>query len=280
MIVVTGATGNVGQQLVTRLAAAGERVTGLARRLPETDAQPAGQPGRVTYEAADLADPDTLHPVLDGADAFFLLAVGHEPARVVDAAKRAGVRRLVLLSSQGAGTRPETYGHPRTFEDAVRESGLEHTILRPGGFASNALAWAESVRTGRTVAAPFGDTALPVVDPADLAEAAATVLRATDGAYDGRIHTLTGPEAITPRERVRALGDALGVELSFVEQSHAQAREQMAAFLPLEVVDRTLGILGSPLPEEQRVSPDLAELLGRPPATFGQWARRHVAAFS
>lgn len=280
MIVVTGATGNVGQQLVTRLAAAGEQVTGLARQLPDTNSQPAQQSGRVTYKAADLTDPDNLPPLLEGADAFFLLAVGHKPARVVDAAKRAGVRRLVLLSSQGAGTRPETYEHPRTFEDAVRESGLAHTILRPGGFASNALAWAGSVRTDRTVAAPFGDTALPVVDPADLAEAAAVVLRKDGRTHDGRAYTLTGPKALTPRERVRALGEALGVALRFVEQSRAEAREQMAGFLPLEVVDRTLGILGSPLPEEQRVSPDLATLLGREPASFAQWARRHVAAFS
>ncbi|MEV4176975.1 NAD(P)H-binding protein [Nonomuraea sp. NPDC049709] len=270
MIVVTGATGQVGGELVRLLAAAGERVTALSRR---TVSFPEG----VRHSAGDLAEPASLKPALDGADALFLLVAGEDPRAVLGEAVAGGIRRVVLLSSQGAGTRPHAYGHPVAFEQAVRESGLEWTILRPGGFDSNALAWAEPIRAHRTAAAPFGDVALPVIDPADIAEVAAAVLR-QDG-HGGRTYELTGPEPVTPRRRAAAIGGALGTEVRFVEQTEEEARAQMSRFMPAPVVEGTLAILGTPTAAERRVSPDVERLLGRAPRTFADWAARNVAAF-
>lgn len=142
MIVVTGATGNVGRPLVQALATAGEQVTAISRRPSGVDA-PAG----VRHRQADLAEPESLEPILDGANALFLPAAGENPPGILDVVKASGVGRVVLLSSQGAGTRPKIYRHPRAFEDAVRQSGLDWTVLRPGGFDSNAFAWAELVRS-------------------------------------------------------------------------------------------------------------------------------------
>jgi uncharacterized protein YbjT (DUF2867 family) len=270
MIVVTGATGNVGGELVRLLTAAGEQVTAVSRR-------PAPLPDGVPHHQADLGDPASLKSAFDGADALFLLVAGPDPRAVLDAAAAGGIRRAVLLSSQGAGTRPQAYEHPVAFEEAVRSSGLEWTILRPGGFHSNALAWAEPIRAHRTAAAPFADVALPTVDPADLAEVAATVLR-QDG-HAGRTYELTGPRPVTPRERAAAIGEALGEEVRFVEQTADEARAQMLRFMPEPVVEGTLAILGSPAPAEQQVSPDVERILGRAPRTFGDWAARNVAAF-
>lgn len=236
-----------------------------------------GTAGGVRHVRGDLAEPDTLRPAFDGADALFLLVAGDAPHAVLDAAKSAGVRRVVLLSSQGAGTRPASYPHPAGFEAAVRGSGLDWTVLRPSGFASNAFAWAETVRTRRTVFAPFGDVALPVVDPADLAGAAAAVLRG-DG-HAERTYELTGPAAVSPREQARAIGAAIGAEVAFVELSRAEARQRMLAFMPEQVADATLGILGDPLPAEQAASDDVRRLLGRPAGTFADWAARHAPAF-
>lgn len=272
MIVVTGATGNVGRPLVQALAAAGEQVTAVARRPPGMAAPPG-----VRHRHADLAQPERLEPVLDGADALFLLVVGENPQGILDVAKASGVRRVVLLSSQGAGTRPELYRHPRAFEDAVQQAGLDWTVLRPGGFASNALAWAELVRSQRTVAAPFPDVALPTIDPADIAEVAAVALR--KGSHAGRTYELTGPAPISPRQRAQAIGAALGSPVRFVEQRRAQARAQMLQDMPEPVVDATLAVLGEPSAAEQRVSPAVAQLLGRPPGTFATWAARNIAAF-
>ncbi|NDU74444.1 NAD(P)H-binding protein [Actinomadura sp. DSM 109109] len=281
MIVVMGATGNVGRPLVRALAGAGEQVTAVSR----TD--PGDLPEGVAHRAADLAEPETLRPVLEGARALFLLVAGPllgspddlDPRAVLDVVKSAGVERVVLLSSQGAGTRPSAHGHShlRAFEDAVRESGIGWTILRPGGFATNAFAWAEPIRAHRAAAAPFADVALPFVHPSDIAEVAAAALR-EDG-HEGRVYELTGPAPVSPRDRARVIGEALGEPVAFAEQTREEARAQMAAFMPAPVVDSTLDILGEPVEAERRVSPGVREVLGRPARSFEQWARENVAAF-
>ncbi|GAA3130519.1 NAD(P)H-binding protein [Streptomyces rectiviolaceus] len=280
MIVVTGATGNVGRPLVQALVAAGEQVTAVSRGITASDV-PAGVRHHQADMAdmADMADAEGLGPVLEGADALFLLtsgdlvlAGGHVHG-VLEAARAGGVRRVVLLSSQGVGTQR----HPSDYEDAVKESAPEWTLLRPGGFASNAFLWAEQVRGRRAVTAPFGDTALPVIDPADIAEVAAAALSETGHA--GATYVLTGPAPVTPRQQAAAIGDAVGETVRFVEQSRAEAREQMVRFMPAQVVDATLAILGTPSADEQRVSPDVERVIGRPPRTFAEWAARNAAAF-
>jgi len=290
MIVVTGATGNVGRPLVRALAAAGEQLTAVSRGIPGSPV-----PEGVRHRRADLTDAGSLRPVLDGADALFLHdggggAQGFSVPDILDVAKAGGVGHIVLLSSQGVGTRPESASHGvvgRAREDAVRQSGLEWTILRAGGFDSNAFAWAESVRAGRTVSAPFGDVGLPSVDPDDIAEVAAAVLRGQghDGqgrggqGHHGQVYELTGPAAVTPRQMAEAIAVALGEPVRFVEQSVEEARAWMLQFMPPPVVTTTLEILGAPTAAEQRISPDVERILGRPAGTFAAWAERNIAAF-
>ncbi|MFJ1613931.1 SDR family oxidoreductase [Streptomyces sp. NPDC088251] len=272
MIVATGATGNVGRALVRMLTEARVPVTAVARHITDADVPPG-----VRAAAADLAEPAGLRGAFDGAEALFLLVAGDDPHGILEVAKAAGVRRVVLLSSQGAGTRPEAYRHPRLFEAAVRESGLDWTVLRSGGMATNALAWAESVRTRRAAAAPFGDIGLPFVDPVDVAAVAAAALR--EDTHAGATYTLTGPAPTTPRERAAAIAAALGEPVRFTEQTREEARTLMAGFMPLPVVDGTLAILGEPTEEERRASPDVERVLGRTPGTFAAWAARNAAAF-
>lgn len=280
MIVVTGATGNVGRSLVQALAAAGEQVTAMSRGISDADV-----PEGVQHRQADLTDPERLRQIFDGADALFLHDGGgsvqaFSPRDILDVAKAGGVGRVVLLSSQGVATRPQSSSHGgvgRSREDAVRQSGLAWTILRPGGFNSNAYAWAESVRARRTAAAPFADVGLPTVDPADIAEVAAVALR-EDG-HTGHVYELTGPALSTPRQRATAISDALGEPVRFIEQTRDEARAQMLGFMPEPVVETTLDILGEPTPAEQRISPDVEQVLGRTPRAFTDWAQRHIAAF-
>ncbi|MBO1337910.1 SDR family oxidoreductase [Streptomyces sp. VRA16 Mangrove soil] len=280
MIVVTGATGNVGRALVAALAQRGERVRATSRKIAATDV-----PEGVEAVRADLADAGSLRPVFDGADALFLQSGGPSAASLdvpalLDAARAGGVRHVVLLSSQGVVTRPGSASHGalmRAVEDAVLASGLEWTVLRPGGFASNTYAWVEPVRTARTVAAPFGDVGLPVVDPDDIAEVAAAAL--TGDGHAGQVYELTGPALVTPREQAAELAAALGESVRFVELGREEARAGLLAFLPEPVADTTLAILGTPTPAEQRVSPDVERVLGRAPHPYGTWARRNAAAF-
>ncbi|MEV8409378.1 NAD(P)H-binding protein [Streptomyces niveus] len=278
MIVVTGATGNIGRPLTQALAEAGEQVTAVSRHT-------AAVPDGVRHMVADLSEPAGLRPALDGAKALFLLlsgdlhATGAAPADIIGEAASAGVRRVVLLSTLGVVTRPfgQTRMAMRALEDTLRESGLEWAILRPGGFASNALWWAESVRARQVVAAPFGDIGVPVIDPADIAAVAAACLledRHAGGAYE-----LTGPEVITPRGQTEAIAAALGTPVRFHQLTREEAKAAMSRSMPAELADDTLDILGSPSPAESRVSPDVERILGRAPRPFADWAARHVAAF-
>ncbi|MFE3588300.1 SDR family oxidoreductase [Streptomyces niveus] len=278
MIVVTGATGNIGRPLTQALAEAGEQVTAVSRHT-------AAVPDGVRHVVADLAEPARLRPALDGAKALFLLlsgdlhATGAAPADIIGEAASAGVRRVVLLSTLGVVTRPfgQTRMAMRALEDTLRESGLEWAILRPGGFASNALWWAESVRARQVVAAPFGDTGVPVVDPADIAAVAAACL--LEDRHSGGAYELTGPEVITPRGQTEAIAAALGTPVRFHQLTREEAKAAMSRSMPAELADDTLDILGSPSPAESRVSPDVERILGRAPRPFADWAARHVAAF-
>ncbi|MCB5178463.1 NAD(P)H-binding protein [Streptomyces antimicrobicus] len=277
MIVVTGATGNVGRTLVRLLAEQGHEVTAVSRRITRSDV-----PTGVRAVAADLAaQPAAGLPA--AADAVFLLVGGDlmmtgDPSAVV--APFAHYGKIVLLSSQGVVTRPDSLSHGKAFaayERAVMDSGTDWTLLRPGGFASNAYAWAPSVKASRTVAAPFGDVGLPVVDPDDIAAVAAAAL--TEPGHSEACYELTGPAPTTPRQRAAALADAMGEQVTFLHQTREEARAQLLTFMPAPVADTTLDIIGTPTPREQAVSPDVENILGRPATPFTTWAERNAAAF-
>jgi uncharacterized protein YbjT (DUF2867 family) len=270
MIVVTGATGNVGRPLVELLVAVGEPVTAVSRGEAEF---PAG----VRHVRADLAEPESLKPAFDGADRLFLLTRDPEldVVPVLDAAKAAGIGRVILLSSQRTMTRLDP--SQNVFEPAVIDSGLEWTILRPGGFHSNAFLWAEPVRERRAVAAPFGDVGLPHIDPADIAAVAAKAL--TEDGHAGQAYTLTGPALVTPREQVAAVAEAIGEPVAFQEMTRDEAFAMFTQFWPAAVVEGTLETLGAPTAAELEVSGEVERLLGRPATAFAAWAKRNAAAF-
>ncbi|MFF3988980.1 SDR family oxidoreductase [Streptomyces sp. NPDC001601] len=294
MITVTGATGNIGRTLVDLLTEAGEEVVAVSRRPRHPrQASAAAAPGMsaVRWAEGHVGDAASMRAPLTGASALFIVlggelnAFGEDPKLLLRAAADAGVERVVLVSSQVSATRPEAPSHARLreFEAAVRASGLDSTILRPGGFASNALAWADTIRTKRTVFAPFADVALPVVDPADIAAVAAEALRADGiggaGGHGGRVYELTGPEPVSPRQQAAVISAALGEEVTFVELSREEAHAAMARFMPEEAVEGTLDVLGAPLAAESRVSTDVATVLGRPAGGFAGWVGRNLPAF-
>ncbi|MFD9892881.1 NmrA family transcriptional regulator [Amycolatopsis sp. NPDC059027] len=187
-------------------------------------------------------------------------AVSRHAASVPD-----GVRHVVADLTDPAGLEPALSGAKALY------------LLLPGGFASNALWWVESVRAQQVVAAPFGDTEVPIIDPADIAEVAAACL--LDDRHTGGVYELTGPEVITPRQQTEAIAAALGSPVRFHELTREEAKAGMTQSMPGELADDTLDILGSPSPAELRVSPDVQRVLGRAPRPFADWAARNIAAF-
>jgi uncharacterized protein YbjT (DUF2867 family) len=270
MITVTGATGNVGRPLIERLIAAGEKVTAVSRSAAEF-------PEGVAHVRADLSRPESLEPAFAGSDRLFLLTrdSDHDLVPVLAAAKAAGIGRVVLLSSQRAETRNDA--SQLVYENAVKDSGLEWTFVRPGAFHSNAFMWADAVRGDRVIAAPFGDVGLRFIDPDDIAAVAALAL--TEDGHAGRAYTITGPEAVTPREQAAAISAAIGEPVRFNELTRDEAFAMFTQFWPAEIVEGALDALGSPNAAELEPNFEVERLLGRPATSFAAWAKRNAAAF-
>src|SRR3954454_17965543 len=226
MILVTGATGNVGAELVRALAAAGEPVRALVR----DDARRAALPAGVEAAVGDLDRPETLGPALEGVRGVHLLAGYSGLPDALDRMRRAGVERVTLQSSSavpGGDTTNAVARYHIESEAAIRASGLAWTFLQPNGFMSNALEWAEPLRHGDVVTAPFAGVRTAQIDPLDIAAVAAIAL--TTGRRDGRSLRPSGPEALLAPDRVANPGSVRGRHLRLEPQSDVDTRAAMGA---------------------------------------------------
>ncbi|ANW19441.1 SDR family oxidoreductase [Streptomyces clavuligerus] len=276
MILVTGATGNIGAPLVRELHAAGREPVRALTRDPGRAAFPEG----VEAVAGNLAEPSSVETALKGARALFLLSLMGPDDEILRAARRAGVEHVVLVSSITVLTHPRLgpARQHRANERLLRESGMAWTVLRPTQFASNALWWAETIRAHDTVRVPYPDIGLPVIHPADIASVARAAL--TEHGHHGRTYELTGGERVTPREQVAALARALGREVPFAGIGRQEARRGLAAFLGEETADAVLDLTGGDVNDELLAVRDtVPEITGAPARSFAQWAREHADAF-
>jgi uncharacterized protein YbjT (DUF2867 family) len=275
VILVTGATGNAGGAVVRALVYAGEQVRALVR---EADRAPL--PAGVDAVVGDLNEPDTLAPHLDGVTAAFLLSGYEGLEETLAKMRRAGVERVVLLSSSAAPNGDLTNAVARYHilsERAVRESGLGWTFLQPNTFMTNTFQWLPQLRQGDVIRAPFPDVRVATVDPDDIGAVAAAAL--TSDAHEGRAYRLSGPESLLPADRVAILADVLGRELRFEGQSNQEARAEMSEAMPAEYVDAFFRFFVDGDVDESAVLPTVQEVTGRAPRSFEAWARAHADAF-
>jgi uncharacterized protein YbjT (DUF2867 family) len=274
MILVTGATGNAGGATVSALLDAGADPRALVRD-PDSAELPAG----VEAVAGDLNRPETLGEAIAGAEAAFLLSGYDGLEQTLAEMKRAGVKRLVLLSSSGAPSGDRSNAVARYHidsEQAVRESGLGWTFLRPNSFMSNTFRWAPQLRTGDTVRLPFADVAVSTIDPDDLGAVAAAAL--TSGAYEGQALRLSGPESLRPADQVDVVAQVLGRDLRFEPMSDDEARAEMSQNLPAEYVDAFMSFFAEGTVDETTVWPTVEQVTGRPPGSYERWVRANADA--
>ncbi|MFI0484378.1 NAD(P)H-binding protein [Actinomadura sp. 9N215] len=275
MILVTGATGNIGAELVDILASSGEPVCALVRR------QPPEPVDGVEHVTGNLDDPASLAPALDGARGLFLLPGYRDMPGVLAEAGRAGARRVVQLSGGSAGSGDMTNAVTRYMvvtERALYDSGLPWTVLRPSAFMSNALRWLPQLNAGDTLRLPFANVRTAAVDPRDIAAVAAKAL--LDDGHEGQIHYPTGPESLLPAEQVAVLADVLGRDLRFEAQPDDEARAEMTGQMPAEYVDAFFDFYVNGSLDESVVRSTVQDITGTPPRTFRQWAEAHVSAFA
>ena len=275
MILITGATGHIGSEVVAALLPAQTGQIRVLTRNPD-----AVFPDGTQKVVADLADSD-LAPVLDGVHAVFLLTEGLNIAahdrRLVAAARLGSVERIVKLSVRSVGhdgTDPITTLH-RAGEEAIRDSGLGWTFLRPTGLMSNALNWAPMIATDQVVHAPFAAGRAAVVDPADIAAVAAASL--TQDGHNHRVYELTGPEPLSNTDQVAILSQVLGRDLRYIETDPADTLAQMVSYgMPEELAHAVIEMFRSTLkPYNSEPTGDITEVTSRPARSFTEWAQAH-----
>lgn len=273
-ILVTGATGWVGRNLVELLLTGGAEVRALTRR-PES----AELPAAVEIVGGDLEKPESLSGVFDGIDRLFLIVAGETTAQVVDAAKQAGVQRVVTHSASSAGFGSDRGGeYHRAFESVVENSGLAWTHVRPGMFANNLLSWAGPIKRTGIVRLPYDNARQAPVDELDVAAVAAAAL--LDDSHGGRVYTLSGPAALTKTEQFAVIGAAIGKDVRFEEITPEQWRAEGSEQFPGHLMDWLLEYWERTLAQPEPVLHDIEEVLGVPARPLSEWAGLHSDDFS
>lgn len=279
MILITGATGNVGRELVQQLLDAGEAVRVFTR--DESKVAHLGQ--RVERAVGNLDQPETIEAALQGVDRLFLNTGGfgtQQDENAITAAKRAGVQQIVKLSTFGAGQPTHAIDRwHQAKEQVLLDSGIGWTMLRPGQFMSNMLQWAGMIKGQGTVYAPSGEGKVAPIDPYDIAGVAAVAL--TKPGHVGKAYQLTGPELLTAGEEVQILSRLLGKPLQYVDIPASVAADRMRQNgMPPVLVDALTELSLMLQKGEGAYHTDTVEqVTGRPARTFETWCRLHLAAF-
>jgi uncharacterized protein YbjT (DUF2867 family) len=282
VIVVTGATGTIGAELLRLLAERGLELKALSRKPPSDEPRPG-----IAWVAGDLSDRESLPGIFAGAERLFLLTgnVGDMvrlEKNAIAAAEEAGVAHVVKLSALGASDHSKSviglwhYNVERT----LRATDLTWTILRPHVFMQNLLDQRDTIRGEAMFYSPSGEARIPMVDTRDIAAVAAAAL--TEPGHEGKRYTLTGPEALSYREAAAVLSDVLGRTLTYVPETDDDAWSRLrgrglppwhiAAQLALAGYQRQGG--GTDI-----ITDTIEAVTGRPPCSFRDFARDHAPAF-
>lgn len=284
MILITGATGRIGGATLRQLTNRGVPVRALLRN-PGKAAAVAG-PGVETV-IGDLAQPRSLEAALEGVTSALLVSP-LDPHQVelqgnfIDAAKRAGRVHVVKISGLGTALdSPVRSGrwHAQT-EKHLEDSGLPFTHLRPPFFMQNILRFAPTIRAGGEFVGALNQGKVAMIDVDDIAAVAATVLTASGHA--GRAYTLTGPEALSYQGVAEKLSRSLGRPVTYKNIPLEAMRERLlASGMPEWHVDVQVDFstaLGAG--HASTVTDTVEAVTGKPPRTFEQFIREHVALFT
>ena len=284
MILVTGATGLNGKELLRKLSARGVAVRALVRNPARAEAI-ATLP-HVEIVQGDMAQPETLAAPLRGVDRAMLIS-SSDPmmldvqSNFIDAAKQAGVKHVVKLS----GIMPERDSAFRfarmhgEIEKRLEASGMAFTHLRAGEFMPAYFRQVSNITAKGAIFLPMEDARIASIDVGDIAEIAARVL--TSPGHEGKIYPLTGPQALTMAGVAEKLSAATGKPIRYVNVPPEAARQaQLAAGMPPYLADALFELFAERRNgKEAKVWPDAAVLLGRPPTSFDEFARRNAAVF-
>jgi uncharacterized protein YbjT (DUF2867 family) len=280
MILITGASGNVGKEVLKQIAQTGVRVRAGFQSASKAAAAPSG----VEIVTADYNQPETLRAALKGVDRVFLVGppTAQLPAlerKAIDVIKQSEVRQVVKLSAMGGREAIFPRQHAQS-EDYIQASGVPYTFLRPNGFMQNMVIYnSATINTQNAFYGTEGDGRISQIDLRDVAAVAVKAL--TEDGHIGKAYTLTGPEALTNAQIAQILSDDLGREIRYVNLPPAQFKQALlAAGMPEWNADALLDL--QRLYREGKaaaVTQDVEQVLGRRPISFEQFSRDHKSAF-
>ena len=282
MILVIGATGKIGKDVVTGLRAKGEQVRAMVRHTEQAPAAP--EPG-VEHVTGSLENQASVIAALQGIEKAFLLS--SEEAGMPDlhgsfaaAAKDAGVRHLVRLSILPANPDapiPLAKWHGEA-DRSVMEAGVPYTILRPSYFMQNNLGGAATIVSDGTIYSGMGEGKVGHIDTRDIAEVAVAVL--TSQGHEGESYVLTGPEVLSMAEVAARLSAALGKTIEYVNLPPDEIKARMVSTgMPDWRADVWVKLAGMiSLGIANKVTPAVKDVLGREPRSIDQFAKDFAPA--
>jgi uncharacterized protein YbjT (DUF2867 family) len=280
MYLVTGATGNVGSNVVDQLLAEGEQVRVFTR-----DAAKVAHWGeRVQVALGDFTKPETYAAAVSGADGIFVMNIVtpiDSFRQFLETAKASGTPRIVFLSSLSAADPVNLVGKLHLEkEEAIRASGLPYAHLRCGGFMSNAFGWLQTIKSEATVYNPMGTGQYAPIAPEDIAAVAVHSLRSPQ--LSAETYNLTGGQLIDAPQQVEILSRLINRPLRVVDITTETAVENMVrSGIPAPIATGVAKSFESIRDGKAAMATDaVAQLTGRPPLTFEDWATRHVDKFA
>ncbi len=276
-VLVTGATGNVGREIVRALTARNVAVRAGMRKPAQAEQAPGVEAVWLDYER-----PESFAPAMAGAKTLALLMPALNPPNeveqataLVDAARRAGVEYIVKLSVIGADLN-DASAH-RQVEKYIEATSIPYAHLRPNFYMQNYTMYnTDDIKYRNRIYLPAGDGKQSLIDSRDLGDAFAIVL--TEPGHTGRAYTLTGSESLDHDEIAAILSQALGRTITYARPSPEEYQQTMrAAGMPEARINTMLGLYGAVAQGwVAAISPDLPTLLGRAPITFAQYARDYA----
>ena len=280
MILITGASGNVGREVLKQIAQTGAQVRAAFQSVSKAAAAPSG----VELVTVDFNQPETLRAALKGVDRVFLVGppTAQLPAlerKAVDVIRQSEVGQVVKLSAMGGREAIYPRQHAQS-EDYILSSGVPYTFLRPNGFMQNMVNYnAPTINTQNAFYGSEGDGRVSHIDIRDVAAVAVKAL--TEDGHVGNAYTLTGPEALTNTEIAQILSDDLGREIRFIDLPPAELKKALlAAGVPERSAVALLDL--QRLYREGKaatVTRDVEQILGRKPIRFAQFSRDYKHAF-
>jgi len=284
MILLTGATGSVGLELAKLFSRKGTLAKAMVRS--GTAAEKLKDFTRIEPVIGDFDEAASLDAALAGIEKVFLLTNSSERAEAqqlafVSAAKRAGVKHIVKLSQLHAATdSPVRFlRYHAVVEQAIRDSGMNFTFLRPNLFMQGLLGFSDMIVQGQLFA-PIATSRISLVDTRDIAAVAFAAL--TEPGHVGRIYDITGPEALSHAEIAARISDAVGHKVNFIEIPPQAMRDAaIEVGFPVWQADGLIEDYAHYARDEaEAVSADSANVIGRTPISFDSFVSDYKSAFT